>query len=638
MATSVKAVQTFGKKKTATAVAHAREGRGLIRVNGSPINLVQPEILRLKVYEPVLVVGEDEFGGIDIRVRVKGGGHTSQVYAIRQAIAKALVAYHSKYVDAAHAMALKKTLVDYDRNLLIADPRRMEPKKFGGGGARARRQKSSATLPTPRISPVDATPSSSSWAIGGHPPFHLAQPHAIPHPAMYQQPIPQFMPTMDPNHVYNMVLMDMMQQNGLMSYAPGQAMPNGAASGMGIPMAFAPQLPGLVPPPTQFAPPLAQAQPASIDVKGKGRAVDVGKIFTSSTGEPLTFYIALDVSKRATVISDVKRNGGKIAHQPTANYGVLASRGKDFVTLYNSVTCSNGLAVKPSFVADSISQGTLMDPTRYQFDPPEKQPRAKRTASGSTAAPKQASAAKPGPVNDSTSAPVSKAANQSQPASEHEQSVDSEDRPRSPTPPPASTRILFSANKYRYPPVEDEYALRYAAVLYERDRLMSYGYLAKKLSEKLPHHSEAAWASRLSQNLRASVEDVRKRALIAHRKREHAEGKMRAESIAKRPRLGEAAGDEQSSASPAPAKAPAPTEDVIARDVEIVARFFFEGADGDEKQENESDAERDARIWAQLAQRTRCTADANGWESFYSTHHEQVSVVYNALLAAAGEA
>jgi small subunit ribosomal protein S16e len=132
--------------QTATAVAHAREGRGLIRVNGSPINLVQPEILRLKVYEPVLVVGEDEFAALDIRVRVKGGGHTSQVYAIRQAIAKALVAYHAKYIDAAHAMSLKKTLVDYDRTLLIADPRRMEPKKFGGGGARARRQKRCVSL------------------------------------------------------------------------------------------------------------------------------------------------------------------------------------------------------------------------------------------------------------------------------------------------------------------------------------------------------------------------------------------------------------------------------------------------------------------------------------------------------------
>ncbi|KAI0932095.1 hypothetical protein AcW1_000687 [Taiwanofungus camphoratus] len=142
MASSAKAVQTFGKKKTATAVAHAKEGRGLIHINGSPISLLNPEILRLKVYEPVLVAGEDSFGIMDIRVRVKGGGHTSQVYAIRQAIAKALVAYYAKYVDAYSAMELKKKLVAYDRTLLIADPRRMEPKKFGGAGARARRQKS----------------------------------------------------------------------------------------------------------------------------------------------------------------------------------------------------------------------------------------------------------------------------------------------------------------------------------------------------------------------------------------------------------------------------------------------------------------------------------------------------------------
>ena len=85
--------------------------------------------------------GEDYYNVMDIRVRVKGGGHTSQVYAIRQAIAKALVAYYAKYVDASSAIELKKKLVAYDRTLLIADPRRMEPKKFGGQGARARRQK-----------------------------------------------------------------------------------------------------------------------------------------------------------------------------------------------------------------------------------------------------------------------------------------------------------------------------------------------------------------------------------------------------------------------------------------------------------------------------------------------------------------
>jgi small subunit ribosomal protein S16e len=122
-------------------VAHAKEGRGIIRINGSPLTLLRPEILRLKVYEGILVAGEENFQLVDIRVKAKGGGHTSQVYAIRQAIAKAIVAYYAKYVDAYSALELKKKLVAYDRTLLIADPRRMEPKKFGGHGARARRQK-----------------------------------------------------------------------------------------------------------------------------------------------------------------------------------------------------------------------------------------------------------------------------------------------------------------------------------------------------------------------------------------------------------------------------------------------------------------------------------------------------------------
>ena len=85
-------------------------------------------------------------------MRVKGGGHTSQVYAIRQAIAKALVAYYAKYIDAYSAMELKKKLVAYDRTLLIADPRRMEPKKFGGHGARARRQKRCVSFKSSQIS------------------------------------------------------------------------------------------------------------------------------------------------------------------------------------------------------------------------------------------------------------------------------------------------------------------------------------------------------------------------------------------------------------------------------------------------------------------------------------------------------
>ena len=41
----------------------------------------------------------ERFAGIDIRVRVKGGGRVAQVYAIRQAVSRAVVAYYQKYVD-----------------------------------------------------------------------------------------------------------------------------------------------------------------------------------------------------------------------------------------------------------------------------------------------------------------------------------------------------------------------------------------------------------------------------------------------------------------------------------------------------------------------------------------------------------
>jgi small subunit ribosomal protein S16e len=105
------------------------------------LEYLQPDILRIKLQEPILVVGKDKFALMDIRVRVKGGGHVAQIYAIRQAIAKALIAYYQKNVDEQSKKELKEQFVAYDRNLLVADPRRHEPKKFGGPGARARYQK-----------------------------------------------------------------------------------------------------------------------------------------------------------------------------------------------------------------------------------------------------------------------------------------------------------------------------------------------------------------------------------------------------------------------------------------------------------------------------------------------------------------
>ncbi|KAL2935260.1 40S ribosomal protein S16, partial [Bienertia sinuspersici] len=81
------------------------------------------------VFEPILLLGRNRFNGVDMRIHVKGRGHTSQIYAMRQSIAKALV------------KEIKDILVRYDRTLLVDDPHHCEPKKFGGRGARARFQK-----------------------------------------------------------------------------------------------------------------------------------------------------------------------------------------------------------------------------------------------------------------------------------------------------------------------------------------------------------------------------------------------------------------------------------------------------------------------------------------------------------------
>lgn len=137
-----KQVQTFGRKKNATAVAHCCTGKGFVRVNGKPIQLLEPSSLRLKVFEPIFLLGANRFKDLNIRVRVSGGGSCSQVMAIRMAIAKAIIAFYQKYHDEQSKRELKELLIQYDKGLLVADPRRCEPKKFGGHGARARFQKS----------------------------------------------------------------------------------------------------------------------------------------------------------------------------------------------------------------------------------------------------------------------------------------------------------------------------------------------------------------------------------------------------------------------------------------------------------------------------------------------------------------
>jgi small subunit ribosomal protein S9 len=126
---------TSGKKKTAIARATVHEGGGRLRVNAQPVELVEPEMSRLKMLEPFRIASDELRDDVNIEVSVSGGGISGQADAVRTAIARGLVEYTN---DA----ELRDAFMNFDRSLLVNDVRQSESKKWGGPGARARYQKS----------------------------------------------------------------------------------------------------------------------------------------------------------------------------------------------------------------------------------------------------------------------------------------------------------------------------------------------------------------------------------------------------------------------------------------------------------------------------------------------------------------
>lgn len=130
----MKRVYSSGKRKTAIARAVLTEGKGRVRINKKPLEIFQPEMVRMKIMEPILLAGELA-GKVDIQVSVKGGGVMGQAEAVRTAIGRGLVEFSG-------TPSLRGVFSDYDKTLLKSDHRRKETKKYGGKGARAKRQKS----------------------------------------------------------------------------------------------------------------------------------------------------------------------------------------------------------------------------------------------------------------------------------------------------------------------------------------------------------------------------------------------------------------------------------------------------------------------------------------------------------------
>lgn len=129
MATAQKYFYALGRRKSATARVRLQGGKGSVVINDKPAEeyLANSKYLLHDLMQPFNVLEtENKF---DITVRVTGGGHASQVDAIRLGIAKALTSLNEDY---------KGTLKRAD--LLSRDPREKERKKFGLKGARKQRQ------------------------------------------------------------------------------------------------------------------------------------------------------------------------------------------------------------------------------------------------------------------------------------------------------------------------------------------------------------------------------------------------------------------------------------------------------------------------------------------------------------------
>ena len=136
------------QRKTCRALATITKGNGKVRINNVPAEVMEPKIAKEMVLTPIHLLGEIR-NRVDINVKVQGGGFMGQAFASAVAISRALTGDGKGGRDPKdHPLTksmreeVKRKILEFDRHLLSGDPRQTESKKFGGPGARRRKQKS----------------------------------------------------------------------------------------------------------------------------------------------------------------------------------------------------------------------------------------------------------------------------------------------------------------------------------------------------------------------------------------------------------------------------------------------------------------------------------------------------------------
>jgi small subunit ribosomal protein S9 len=129
-------VHESGRRKTAKARATVTSGEGVLRINSRPLHTTD-DVKQKRIKEPLQIAGEDVYGDLKIELELNGGGKQGQAEAGRMAVARALVEWTG-------SDKLEQRFRDYDRNMMVEDPRRTETRKpsQSSKGARHRQQKS----------------------------------------------------------------------------------------------------------------------------------------------------------------------------------------------------------------------------------------------------------------------------------------------------------------------------------------------------------------------------------------------------------------------------------------------------------------------------------------------------------------
>lgn len=147
--TSQKAEIYFATRKASKAHVYITRGAGRVRINNVPVEMIGQVSAREAILAPLEIAGEDVRDMVDISVRVSGGGYMGQAGAVATGISRALIGRtKSRRPPRGHPLPLTvredlRAKIDaFDKYLISGDARRKEPKKFGGPGARRRKQKS----------------------------------------------------------------------------------------------------------------------------------------------------------------------------------------------------------------------------------------------------------------------------------------------------------------------------------------------------------------------------------------------------------------------------------------------------------------------------------------------------------------